>query len=267
MKLLKGILTALTFILLTGSAEAAPLKILFFYPGGQGTQELAQPLLDSFSEALKKSSGGKIESSVFYISDLQQGLQYIKTEKPAAGILSLDTFNQYGNSWAAKVIAKTLQLPSGDGTNQYFLMGKAGQQLPTSGNLQILSPQLLDPKFVVGKLLPNLKNLEISIQNTQNVMGELRAIGQGKKEGWVLLDQFEYANISHLKTPWISGLEVVAKSNKVSSAPFVVFEANIPIELVTELQNALLKLGADASAQETLSNLRIKGFQKASSAE
>lgn len=264
MKHIYSSLLILFIFLYISIAEAAPLKILFYFPGGQGTQELAQPFLDGFSEALKKASDGKLEPSVTYLSDPQQGLQYIQSQKPEAAILTLDTFLKKGGAWGVTVIAKTLQMPSSDGTNQYFLMGKSGSTLPTSGTLSVSSPQILDSSFVTDKLFPNIKSLQWQLQRSTNPIGDLRAIAQGQKEGFILLDQFEYANIARLKIAWVAQIAVIAKSEKVSSAPFVVFNGNLSPDLIPPLQNALVKMSNDPAAQETLNNLRMKGFKKAS---
>ena len=248
-------------------AFAAELKILFYYPGGQGDQQSAQPILDAFAEALKRNSGGAIDAKVFYVSDAAQGKQFILTEKPAAAILSLDVFMSQGSAWGAKVIAKTLQLPSGDGTDQYYIMGKKGAALPTSGALALVSPRAIDAGFVSGKLFPQLKPLTLTVQPSENTVGTLRDIGGGKREGFVLLDRFEYTNVSKLKTPWAAELAVIAESPKVSSAPFVVFPANATPDTLKALESSLLKLGSDSAAKENLGNLRLKGFQAATQVE
>ncbi len=249
------------------SAHAAPLKILFFYPGGQGDQASAQPILDSFSESLKKNSGGQLEAKVTYISDSAQGRAFIQNEKPSAAMLSVDSYLKYGNAWGAKVIAKALQIPSGDGSDQYFILGKKGATLPNSGNLVLVSPREIEVEFVTGKLFPQLKGTHLSVQASQNTVGTLRGIGSGTKEGLVLLDQFEYANLSQLKTPWAANLELLATSPKVSSAPFVVFPNQASSELIAMLGKALLQMTQDPGAAETLGTLRLKGFKAATALE
>ncbi len=267
MKIFKTTSCLFSLLFLASKVEASPLKILFFYPGGQGNQEQAQPLLDSFAEGLNKASGGKIDAKIFYISDAEEGLQFIKTQKPQAAILGLETYYKYRKDWGVQVIAKTLQLPTGDGTDQFFLLSKNGNALPSSGNLQVTSPRPLGASFVSDKLFPQLKDLKIQIQASPNTVGELRAIGSGSKPGFVLLDQFEYNNISKLKTPWATALSVLAKSEKVSSAPFVVFPQNISPDTSLALQNALLQLGQDGAMKATLADLRLKGFKKAASTD
>ncbi|MCE9625652.1 MAG: hypothetical protein K8R69_09430, partial [Deltaproteobacteria bacterium] len=159
MKKIAQTLFGLFFILAAAAAQAVPVKILFFYPGGEGSQESAQPILDSLAEALKKASGGKLEPSVTYFTDKAAGIEFIKTQKPAAAVLSLDSYYQYATTWGATMIAKTLQLPSGDGSDQYFLIGKKGTPLPATGPIKILSPRPLDLGFLTGKIFPQFKSL------------------------------------------------------------------------------------------------------------
>ena len=243
-----------------GTVEAAKMEFVFLYPGGQGSQEQAQPILDRFSEALKKASGGKIDASIKYFSNAQAGEQFIQTKKPAGGILAQHLFQEKGRSLQAQALLQTLQLPSGDGTNQYYLLSSADATLPASGPLKVFSPRPLSPTFVATKLFPG-KNLQFEINATPNVVGKLRKIGKGEEKGWVLLDQFEYTTISRLKSPWAKNLKTVANSQKIPSAPFVIFNANISPDQVKELKTALLKLSKDSGAKEALGLLRLKGFR------
>jgi len=265
MKKISLALFSLALLSLTTFAQAAPIKILFFYPGGEGSQEAAQPLLDSFADSLKKVSGGKIDATVTYLADRDAGLNFIKTEKPAAAIVSLDTYLQYASGWGANMIAKTLQLPSGDGTDQYFLVGKKGAPLPSSGKITVLSSRPLDTSFISQQLFPDLKGVEFSVSPLRNTMGALRAVGSGEKADWILLDQFEWNNVSRLRIAWVAGLAAAAESKKISSSPVVVFPAQLASGPAADLQRALLQLGQNSEAQATLHELRMKGFKAATS--
>jgi hypothetical protein len=256
----KFFLFALALVVLPAAqAEAKPLKMIFFYPGGQGSQEQAQSLLDGFSEALKKTSGGEIQAEILYISDAAEGRSYIQNQKPAAGILSLDVYLNQATAWGAEIVAQTLQLPSGDGQNQYFLLGRAAEALP-QGPLHVYTPLPLEKSFFQEKLFPKL-NHPVELEVTANVLGKLRKIGLGSENGWVLLDQFEYTTISRLNSPWAKNLTAQAASEKVPSAPFVIFRNNIPPQKIKPLQEALIKLAEEPSAQEILPMLRLKGFK------
>lgn len=263
MKKLRALLVAFALSCYASAAQAAPIKILFFYPGGQGSREAAQPLLDAFGESLKQASAGKIDSAVTYLSDPLAGLSFIKSEKPAVAIVSLDAFDQYASAWGAQVIAKTLQLPSGDGKDQFFIVGQKGSSLPTQGKITLLSSRPLSSDFVAKKLFPALQGVNFSIQSERNAIGTLRAIGSGEKSDFILLDQFEYANVKRLRSAWVAGLDALAESQKVSSAPVIVFPQQISSELIPVLQKSLVKLGQESSAQPTLQELRLKGFMPA----
>ena len=260
MKILISTLLSLILSFCAPWAHAEILDLVFLYPGGQGNQEQAQPILDSFSESLKKNSGGKIEVRVRYFSNEKTGEQYIQKEKPAGGILSQDLFQQKSGPWQAETLLKTLQLPSADGTNQYFILGRPDQPLPTSGEVTLISLHPLAPSYLKENLFPDLA-LNFNIQQDPNVVGNLRKIGKGQSQGFVLLDQFEYATISKLSSDWAKNIKSLAVSKKIPSAPFVIFSQNISSQESQRLKEALLKMSRDPNAQETLGLLRIKGFR------
>jgi hypothetical protein len=238
--------------------HAETISLIFLYPGGQGSQQQAQPLLDDFAAALKKASGDKIEAKIFYFNDSSAGEAFIKNQKPTAGILAEDLFAAKGSAWGAEKILSTLQLPSGDGTNQYFILGNAQHPLPTTGDITLYSARPVDPSFLQQKLFSPL-GARLKIQITPNIVGMLRKIGKGEVTGWVLLDQFEQATISH--APWARDLKTEASSAKVASAPWVIFTANTNPTQTQSLKAALLKLSADGANHQTLEMLRLKGFR------
>lgn len=254
--MLRKLLIALSLLVPT-AVSAAPLKLLFFYPGGQGSTEAAQPLLDSFTESLKKA--GAPELSATYISDKAAGLAFIQSQKPAAALLSLDLFEEQGPAWKVMPVARTLQLPSGDGTETFYIVGKKGSALPTSGKLSLYSPRPLSPEYVAKRLFPTMSGVSFEILPTRNVIGDLRKIAAGEKPGFLLLDPYEHRAMN-LKAAWVADLADLASSAKVPSAPVVVFSGGMSAEQQSAFQKALLQVGKDSAAQATLQELRLKGF-------
>lgn len=237
--------------------SAAPLKLLFLYPGGQGSSEAAQPLLDSFTEALKKSGAPELKAT--YISDKAAGLTFIQQEKPAAALLSTDLFEEQSKIWSTTPVARSLQLPSGDGTETFYLVGKKGTALPASGKISILSPRPFSPDYVAKRLFPTMSGVQFEILPTRNVLGDLRKIASGEKTGFLLLDPYEHRAMN-LKAAWVAELADLATSAKVPSAPVVVFAGAMSPEQQAAFQKALLQVGKDSAAQTTLQELRLKGF-------
>ena len=255
-----GFCLALLAGLLPLGLHAETMNFIFLYPGGQGSQQQAQPLLDEFSAALKKASGDKIEVKIQYFNDLNAGETFIKSQKPAGGILAEDLFAAKAGAWGAEKILSTLPLPSGDGTNQYFIFGNAQHTIPATGDVAVYSARPIDSNFLQQKLFPQLgPRLKVSV--TPNTVGMLRKIGKGEETAWVLLDQFEAATITHAKAPWTKDLKAGLSSSKVPSAPWVVFTANIAPIQVQVLKDALLKLSGDGANRQTLEALRLKGFR------
>lgn len=250
------------FNLISTSAQAKEIKLIFFYPGGEGSEVQAQPVLDEFSTALKEASNGAFEAQVRYFSDLSAGSTYITNQKPAGGILAYDLFLSQGPQWQAKTILQTLQLPSGDGKNQYFLIGNKQNQIPESGKLNILSSRPLSADFVKQELFPT-STLQWNVTPTKNIVGKLRRLGiEGAlaENTWILLNQFEWYNISRLRTGWAANLKVFLESEKIPSAPFVIFDEALSANETQELRQALSKLNRNSKAKKTLELLRLKGF-------
>lgn len=252
----------LLFHLLSGNAYAKEIKLIFFYPGGEGSEAQAQPILDEFALALKDASEGKIEAKIRYFSDLKEGSSYIESEKPAGGILSYDLFLSQGPHWQAKSILQTLQLPSSNGKDQYFLIGNKESQLPASGEIKVLSSRPLSASFVKEKLFPDT-SLDWNLIPTKNIVGKLRKLGmtnQPTENTWILLNQFEWSNLSRLRTAWVAGLKVMLESHQIPSAPFVLFDNALSDEEAQQLSKALTKMTKNPKAKKTLELLRIKGF-------
>jgi hypothetical protein len=240
--------------------HADPINLIFLYPGGQGSQQQAQPLLDEFSAALKKASGDKIEAKIFYFNDSVAGESFIKTQKPVGGILAEDLFAAKGGAWGAEKLLSTLQLPSGDGNNQYFILGNAKHPAPAAGDITLYSARPVDPAFLREKLFPQL-GARLKLHITPNIVGMMRKIGKGEELAWILLDQFEQATITASRAAWAKELKTEAASPKVPSAPWVAFTAFSNPAQAQALKTALLKLSADGANRQTLEMLRLKGFR------
>ncbi len=245
------------FFLFPALASAAPLKLLFFYPGGQGSTEAAQPLLDAFTEALKKAGGPEMAAT--YLPDKAAGIAFIEKEKPAAALLSSELFEEQAKAWNAAPVARSLQLPSGDGTETYYLVGKKGVALPTTGKISLYSSRPFNPDYVAKRLFPTMSGVTFEILPTRNVVGDLRKLAAGEKTGFMLLDPYEHRAMN-LKAAWVAELADLATSAKVPSSPVVVFAGAMSPEQQAAFQKALMAVGKDSTAQPTLQELRLKGF-------
>ncbi len=262
---------ALLFLILgyVASAHAqSPLSLVFFYPGGQGSPQEAQPLLDEFAAGLEKASDNQFEITIHYLQDSQDGIAQIQKSSVTAGIVASDFYYQnsqqtQGSPFKMEVLARTLQLPSADGTEQYFLIGPQEQNLPTSGSLSLQSSRPLDSTWLKQQVFPKLNSLTLEDQAHPALVSYLRKMGTAPGNGthWVLLDAFEWNNIRKLSAPWAKTLKVYAESEKVPSAPFVVFNSQLTPEQKAVLLKALLKLTQDSQYRSTLEALRLKGFK------
>ncbi len=245
----------------------SPLSLVFFYPGGQGSPQEAQPLLDEFAAGLEKASENRFKVTITYLQNSQSGVEQIQNNPIAAGIVASDFYYQNSKQASSpikmEVLARTLQLPSADGTEQYFLIGPQGQSLPSSGTLSLQSSRPLDLDWLRQQVFPKLQALTLSDQAHPALVSHLRKIGSNPNvtPQWVVLDAFEWNNIRKLSAPWAKALQVYVDSEKVPSAPFVVFNSQLTPEQKTDLLKSLLKLGQDSQYRSTLEALRLKGFK------
>jgi hypothetical protein len=262
MKNLKWLLLTLTFFIKIPIAHSETIKFLFFYPGGQGNQELAQPILNIFGEELKKASGDQFEFKMTYLSNLKEGIEFIQTQKPSVVLLTFDQFEQNRNEWKVIPIVQSLQLPSGNGYEQFFILGNKDQTLPATPPWKLLTSSSVSLPFFQQKLFPGLKPYPTQLQLTKNVIGELRNIGTGQKKGFILVNDFELGNLKKLKSEWAKNLIPLATSEKTPSSLVISFPATLSTEQSNKITEALLKIGHQASSRAVLSELRLKGFKK-----
>lgn len=262
-----AILTVLGILLMGATVQAKEMSLVFFYPGGEGSASQATPVLEEFSAALQEASGGKIKAKVHYLSELKAGEAFIQNKKPAGGILAYDLFLAEGAKWQAKAILQTLQFPSSNGWDQYFLIGNKSASLPSTGEITVLSARPLRESFVKEKLFPQ-NGLTWKITPTQNVVGKLRRLGMNDpetKDQWILLDQFAWKNVSRLRAAWVAGLKPALSSEKIPSAPFVVFGNTLNEAEITQLKSALEKMSQSERGKKVLQLLRLAGFGQATS--
>jgi len=140
-------------------------------------------------------------------------------------------------------------------------MGPANTTLPASGEISLIASRPLSASYIKGQLFPQWQ-ASVQVKASSNVVGTLRKVGMGQEQAFVLLDQFEFANVSRLKTAWVAGLKELARSQAVPSAPLVVFGERLDAATQNQLKSALLKMGQQTQGKEVLNLLRLKGFQE-----
>lgn len=253
-RLAHAIVLSLLILTLASVAHARQIKMIFWYPGEAGSTKEAQPILDEFFEYLN----GKITPTRIsgkYFNTAQEGLAYIRSEKPMIGIVSYAAWAQNRDKiGTAQVILATLPLPHGRSTEHYTLVGR-NAQIPAGA--MIFSSEPLSEPFMRTELFPKLKE-GVKISQTHQLLMKLKEIGEGKTNAWAILSPAETGALARLNHPWAKSLKTIAESNPVPTARVILFDETW--KDVGRFKTTLLTIGDDMSVRDILDEMRLKGF-------
>jgi len=245
----------LAALLVSPSAEAKEIKMLFWYPGETGSTAQAQPLLNAFCEYLSpKIAPDKMTGR--YFNNLKEGLLFIKREQPTIGIVSYATWAQNQSHMArAELFMATLPLASGKATEQYTLAGR--EAVMKSLAPQILASEPLSGPFVNAELFTIIPATSTIVQTPQ-LLAKLRDIGEGRTNAVAILTPTEAATLAKLSAPWAKAIKVLAQSKPVPTARVLLFDQSW--SGAPKMKAALSAAGSDPKARDILAEMRLKGF-------
>lgn len=249
-----GIVLMLAVIVTSYAANAAPAKILFWYPGEAGSTEEAQPVLNEFFDFLK-SKDPKLAFTGAYFNTIEDGRAYLAKDKPTLGIVSFATWTTRASDFTgAKVLLATLPLPHGAAAERYALVGT--EPLADNGRALYLS-EPLERAFITSKLFPSLP-ASLKLETTSSLLKKLKDMSEGIAQGYALLTPIEANTLASISAAWAQKLKVRATSTPVPTARVVLFTpayAN-----VDALTAALIAMKNDPKGKEILESLRLTGF-------
>ena len=248
------------FLLLTVSlfffstvAQAKPIQMLIWYPGGEGDEEAAGPILNDFANEVKQASNGKIELQITYSQNPPTQLPFNPKQNPyAVGIVAYEVYLKYKIPLSLKPVAKTLPLPAGKDTERYYIVGNSTTQIKDIGRWELYTHRPYEKGFLLS-LFPELANYQnLQIKSTLNLIGTLKEI-QTHNYYLVVLDAFSHTNLKNLNFPWVKSLVDIAVSKEIPSAPVVQFNESPEVD---DLTKVLISL----KPTPVLKQLRLKGF-------
>jgi hypothetical protein len=260
----KILFTTLVFLLVGISPSFAKNHtLLLWYPGAEGSAEQAAPLLETWTDYLtQKGLPVKIEA-IYQNHPVDGGTDIIKKLKPAVGIISLEAFLYVSKKYPLTLLAQTRKQPAGDGSSQYLIL--QNKTAKESDTLYLSEPLTEDfARNIVLHNSPAYRNLPL--QYAKQILRTLKKIGSGELQGAALLNSYEEAVLSRMKTPWSTQLKKVASSPKLPAPPVVLFEKwqkDFPHEKFVSL---LLEMEKDPEGMEILEELRMQGFMKPNTA-
>lgn len=248
----KTTLTLILFIAFSQNSYAGDDKFLFWYPGEAGTTEEAQPVLDEFFNYINVRFK-TVKLAGKYFNTKESGLNFIKNQKPAIGIVSYSAWEANKTSFPnASIWLATNPLPHGQAQENYLLVGKY-----PSPSANIFSSEPLSKDFVKNRLGFDIKN---DPQPTSGILSKLKAIAEGSVQDSAILTPSEGAAFQRMSAPWTASLKIISKSNPVPTARVILF--NPSLKNAADLRRVLLNMRNNPEAKPILDELRLVGFSE-----
>lgn len=241
-------------LLLGTKTFAASEQIIFWYPGEAGSQTEAQPLLDAFTKLISQQATKQLEA--VYSNTEEAGAKYIASQKPLFGILSYPAWLKWQQTHPTSTVFLQVIPSHGKLAEQYLLVGKS----TPNAELNISSSEPLSTSFVTEQLFPG-KNWRVTITPQAQLLFKLKALSEGKWDGFCLLTPREARSFQALKSPWKENLKFMQASKAIPTARLVLLKNSSATELEI-WRKAFLSVAAQAGAQEVLQELDLAGFTK-----
>lgn len=232
--------------------------MVFIYPGGEGSNEDAQPLLDLFCEQVKKNGGPSIKTE--YIPELDRAIKVIKNKSAHLGILSLDFYLEQNINNSFEILLSTHPINSKNSTERYYVLAsETASPGENAKNLFVSRP--LNEKFVKNILLKEFSSENIHLETMPNLVPLLKMMGKGESGDYALVDSFEYDALKKISLEWAKNLKTVYTSPPVPASPLVLL-AKLPEKTEKAIINAFMKMSKSKEGEEILASLRLRGFTR-----
>lgn len=240
---------------------AREYKMVFWYPGEEGSTAEAAPVLETFFDYInKKLMTDRISGK--YFNSTSEGLSYIKGSKPDFGIISWAALVQNKDYLPAYgVITSVRPFPHGASSESFTIVGyaqegKGGGEM--AANLTIYSSIPLSADFLRTHMFSDLPAGAKAV-TTDAMFATLKKIaGNAGKEEAALLTPMEKYTFGKLNGEWKQKLAVIREGKSVSTAKLVYFG---PKPAITDaFYSALKSMSSDPEGKEILEELHLKGF-------
>ncbi len=239
-------------------AHAAPANqvLVVCAPGSPGTTSEAQPTMDQFAAAVSAKAG--VPLAAVYEPSETGGIDRIK--RTGIAIVSLPFFLTHEQELGLHARLDVVQ-KGRPALDHWVLVAPKGRVKgpQTLAGFTIMSSVAYAPRFVRGAVLGGFGALPKSTKLVQSgaVLSELRRVANGEAVA-VLLDGPQAASLATL--PFASKLEIVATSPAYPVALVVTVDDRLPAKVWSQLEAALLGLGADRAGTASLEAFRLDRF-------
>lgn len=176
-------------------ASGEPLRILVLKEHGVGSPTLAQPYLDRFV-ATAAAQNGWSDAKGQYYTTRAAAEQFIATQKPHYGIISLAAFLDFRIRYNLEVIGKVAV--SLIGGQQYFLISKTATGLDGCKKKKLASDHTVDGRFINKVVARGSFVLsEFTLAPTQRPLQTIKEVVSGSAE-CALIDDAQLSELTKL---------------------------------------------------------------------
>lgn len=259
--LLAGVLSC--FLLGTFSQPAAgaePLRILVVKEHGVGSPTLAQPYLDRFVATAATQNGWGDAKGQYYVTRAAAE-EFISTQKPHYGIISLGAFLDFRLRYNLEVIGKVAV--SLVGGQQYFLISKTATDLAGCKGKKLASDHANDQRFIEKVVARGaFKLADFQLKATQRPLQTIKEVITGGAD-CALIDDAQLGELAKLSGA--DGVKTVWSSEKLPPMVVAAFP-NAPTPERLRFQGNF-KLVCEADTKPACAEVGILSLDLASAAD
>lgn len=264
MKLLAaGILSCLSLgsAVIPSAAGDGPVSILVVKEHGVGSPTLAQPYLDRFVATAAKQNGWGDAKGQYY-GTRAAAEEFIATQKPHYGIISLGAFLDFRLRYNLEVIGKVAV--SLVGGQQYFLISKTAKDLAGCKGKKLASDHAADQRFIEKVVARGAFQLsDFDLKPTQRPLQTIKEVVSGGAD-CALIDDAQMGEMAKLNGA-VSEVKAVWTSDKLPPMVVAAFP-NAPTPERMHFQSNFSKV-CDADTKPACAEVGILSLDLASAAD
>ncbi|HEY2775767.1 MAG TPA: hypothetical protein VGK20_17125 [Candidatus Binatia bacterium] len=226
-----------------------PVHILVLKEHGVGSPTLAQPYLDRFvANAAKENAWGDATGQYYVTRAAAQ--EFIASQKPHYGILSLAAFLDFRLKYNLEVIGKVAV--SLVGGQQYFLISKTAHDLAGCKSKRLASDHTTDQRFIEKVVARGAFHLsDFTLDTTQRPLQTIKEVVAGNAD-CALIDDAQMSELAKLtgaddvKQVWKSELlppMVVTAFPSAPTAERLKFQRNFSKVCIADAKPACAEVG------------------------
>jgi len=230
-------------------------------PGYPGNTEQAQPTMDDFSAHAARVAGWtEATLDAVYYNDLEEGLARIEQSDAALALVPLPFYLEYSERLDLRPILEVMMAENPPKT--WTLV---------TGKGKVAGPASLDGWEITGRggySATFVRNVALegwgALPETADVTFSTRAVSALRKASRgepvaVLLDGEQSAALDGL--PFAAELDRVYESGQFPPSLLCVVGDRLPADKIDELAEGLIGMSGKKTGRETLSQLRMSGFE------